>query len=190
MFQFRSHSRTALFWLFATSMFNTAQAFVNSIHHANKQDHTSVIAHEIPPRRPARRISKTSIYFKPPWLKRKGGDDSSDKERPKKSKADLDMEELQRAARDPKAFEAYVMRKNSAIDKLDNEPEKVPDPGQDSSTSEESSPKRPKYVPIEQWDAERKKDDMSWEERVQFDGQRYGNRYKQNEILQSNINRF
>ena len=61
------------------------------------------------------------------------------------------------------------------------------------SSSEEIS-KTPKptssYQRIEDWEAERKakaRATMSWEERVQFDGQRYGDQYRQNEILRKNL---
>eukprot|EP00591_Stephanopyxis_turris_P005399 CAMPEP_0195527808 /NCGR_PEP_ID=MMETSP0794_2-20130614/29736_1 /TAXON_ID=515487 /ORGANISM="Stephanopyxis turris, Strain CCMP 815" /LENGTH=117 /DNA_ID=CAMNT_0040658809 /DNA_START=291 /DNA_END=644 /DNA_ORIENTATION=+ len=39
------------------------------------------------------------------------------------------------------------------------------------------------YQRIEEWDAENKQN-MTWEQRVQFDGQRHGDRVKQNTILQ------
>jgi len=48
------------------------------------------------------------------------------------------------------------------------------------------------YVRAEDWEAEqeekRKNGSLSWEERVQFEGQRSGDRFKQNEILRHNLN--
>lgn len=114
-----------------------------------------------------------------------------------KSQAELNMEELQKAARDPAAFEAYVLNKNK--NKSDTDTGTGTNNGEidakriDDSDGEESSqpPKKKNgYVPIEQWDEQREKDMMAWEQKVQFDGQRYGNRFNQNEILRSNLNRF
>jgi hypothetical protein len=47
-----------------------------------------------------------------------------------------------------------------------------------------------KYQRIEDWDSEReaKKGELSWEERVQFEGQRFGNQIRQNDILNRNLN--
>jgi len=60
-----------------------------------------------------------------------------------------------------------------------------------SSFNDDDKATTPKkgYVPIEKWDQERKQklDSMSWEERMQFDAQKYGNQFKQNEILRQNL---
>lgn len=92
------------------------------------------------------------------------------------SKSELSFEELTKLASDPKAFEAYALGKMKQEKKSDDSPK---------STKPHSS-----YVPIEQWDASRKKEDMSWEERIQFEGQRDGNKFKQNEILRHNLKGF
>jgi len=57
---------------------------------------------------------------------------------------------------------------------------------------EEEKPKQKKgaYIPIEQWDATRSKDDMTKEERLQWECQRGGNRVRQNEILMHNLKGF
>jgi hypothetical protein len=164
---YHSHSVAQTFALWFIASLVTAQAFVNTIDIQAPTRHSTT-------------IPKTSLYFKLPWKV------SDFIKAPPKSKSDVHLEELQRAARDPKTFEAYVLKKNGA-ENAEYESEEVPD---DDYESPSESPSLPKYVPIEQWDAERKKDDLSWEERVQFDGQRSGNRFKQNEILRSNINRF
>ena len=89
----------------------------------------------------------------------------------------LDLDALQKAAKDPKLFEEYVLNKK----KVKEEPK-----------IEEEKPASAKkgYVPIEQWDEERKKDSLQWEEKVQFEGQMYGNRFNQNEILRHNLKTF
>jgi hypothetical protein len=47
------------------------------------------------------------------------------------------------------------------------------------------------YQRIEEWDEERKaKGELTWEETVQFDGQRFGNRVRQNHILRHHIGTF
>ena len=48
-----------------------------------------------------------------------------------------------------------------------------------------------KYKRIEEWDSERKANgELSWEEKVQFDGQRFGNQVKQDNILRHHIGTF
>jgi hypothetical protein len=58
----------------------------------------------------------------------------------------------------------------------------------------ESPPKKKekgKYQPIEEWDAERKASgEMTWEEKVQFEGQKGGNQVRQNDILTRNLHTF
>ncbi len=48
------------------------------------------------------------------------------------------------------------------------------------------------YQRIEDWEAKqqeaRKNGDLTWEEKVQFDGQRFGNQVRQNDILMRQIN--
>ena len=47
------------------------------------------------------------------------------------------------------------------------------------------------YQRVEDWDAERNaKGEMSWEERVQFEGQRLGNQVRQNDILMRHLHTF
>lgn len=54
----------------------------------------------------------------------------------------------------------------------------------------ETKPKG-KYQRIEEWDEERKeKGTLTWEEKVQFEGQKYGNQVRQNEILNRNLKGF
>jgi len=58
-----------------------------------------------------------------------------------------------------------------------------------TETNNENENKKPtgKYQSIEEWDAEnaerKNKGELTWEERVQFDGQRHGDQVKQNWIL-------
>lgn len=58
---------------------------------------------------------------------------------------------------------------------------------------ENEKPARPtgQYQRIEDWDAERQaKGELSWEEKVMFDGQRHGNQIRQNDILNRNLHSF
>jgi hypothetical protein len=63
--------------------------------------------------------------------------------------------------------------------------------GQNSTTMATTSPK---YQRIEEWEEERKRrsegGQLTWEERVQFDGQRFGNQVHQQWILQKHIGTF
>jgi len=48
-----------------------------------------------------------------------------------------------------------------------------------------------KYQRIEEWDAQLKEEmsELSWEERVKFDGQRFGNQLKQDAILRHHLHK-
>lgn len=47
------------------------------------------------------------------------------------------------------------------------------------------------YKKIEEWDEERKASgELTWEEKVQFEGQRFGNQVKQDHILRHHIGTF
>lgn len=60
-----------------------------------------------------------------------------------------------------------------------------------ASTNEDKDRPKPKYQRVEEWDAEREaKGELSWEERVQHEGQRYGNQVRQNDILSRNLKGF
>eukprot|EP00586_Coscinodiscus_wailesii_P022821 CAMPEP_0172495782 /NCGR_PEP_ID=MMETSP1066-20121228/76797_1 /TAXON_ID=671091 /ORGANISM="Coscinodiscus wailesii, Strain CCMP2513" /LENGTH=128 /DNA_ID=CAMNT_0013267693 /DNA_START=136 /DNA_END=522 /DNA_ORIENTATION=- len=74
------------------------------------------------------------------------------------------------AARDPVKFEKMVM---------------------DLKSDEKSKPRQP-YKRAEDWEKEldEKRANMTWEEKVQFEGQRNGDQFRQNEILKRNLNGF
>jgi len=111
------------------------------------------------------------------------------------SKRDLDFEELQEAAKSSASFEAYALQKDSVKDKETVEPQPAkPTNGPKGKEKEtvEPPPAKPTnvqgYVPIEVWEEQRKKDNASSEERVQFEARVNGDRFKQNEILRKNLN--
>jgi hypothetical protein len=109
------------------------------------------------------------------------------------------MKRIQQLASDPKAFESAVLGRGA-----------VPGPGaagtsttalrhsaghHSNSTGESSegtaAPRRG-YQRVEDWEQEQREQakSLSWEERVQFDGQRHGNRFQQNEILRRHIKTY
>lgn len=56
---------------------------------------------------------------------------------------------------------------------------------------QEGKPKKGSYQRIEEWDAERKASgELSWEEKVMFDGQKHGNQVRQNDILNRNLHTY
>jgi hypothetical protein len=61
---------------------------------------------------------------------------------------------------------------------------------ENKNSTEETSPKKVgKYRSIEEWDSERNsKGEMTWEERAQFDGQRFGDQVRQDSILRRQLN--
>ena len=110
---------------------------------------------------------------------------------------------LREASKDPKTFEAFVRRQQQQHQAKQQSPSSQRDTNisdttydsvsnstsTDSAESSSPSQKKKGYVPIEQWDENRSKnpDKLSWDEKVQFDGQRFGNQFKQNEILRKNL---
>jgi uncharacterized protein involved in type VI secretion and phage assembly len=53
---------------------------------------------------------------------------------------------------------------------------------------EEKKPKKGKYQSIEDWDTERKASgELTWDEKVMYEGQKHGNQVKQNDILNRNL---
>jgi hypothetical protein len=116
-----------------------------------------------------------------PWNHRQ-----HDREPPPPSEKDEYYKRLVDASRDPVAFEKFVMAKDGKVAEQSASIQKT-DASNDPTPG--SSPTKG-YQRIEEWDAQRTKDDMSWEERVQFDGRRYGNQYQQNEILRKNLKSF
>ena len=89
---------------------------------------------------------------------------------------------LQVASKDPATFEKFieesVARKKGVA-------------SNNNISNENDKPKKKgKYVPIEEWDANRNLDDMTNEERLQWECQRNGNQYRQNEILMNNLKGF
>lgn len=93
-------------------------------------------------------------------------------------KSDPDYERrLLEAAGDPGKFESFVLQRNTTMPK-----------------HTEVVKKTGAYQRIEEWDAELKQraknGSMSWEERVQYEGQKHGDQFRQNEILRRNLNSF
>jgi hypothetical protein len=92
---------------------------------------------------------------------------------------------IQSAASDSATFERMVLGKDDG-DKKEAE----------TATNSESRNKSTStgYQRVEDWDAEikarQKKGEYTWEERVQFEGQKYGDAVNQNEILRKNLKVF
>ena len=86
----------------------------------------------------------------------------------------------------------FIKRITSQSNEILNQ-QKKGDSSDDGSNTENGSDSKPvgKYQRIEEWDAERTaKGELSWEEKVQFDGQRYGNQLKQDSILRRQLGGF
>uniref|UniRef100_A0A7S4ALM6 Uncharacterized protein n=1 Tax=Pseudo-nitzschia australis TaxID=44445 RepID=A0A7S4ALM6_9STRA len=89
----------------------------------------------------------------------------------------------------------FLEEQNSKTRKLTSPSSRKNSTSNYSSGNDEESDeaKKPigKYQSIEDWDAEQKeKGVMSWEEKVQFDGQRFGNQLKQDKILSRHLGTF
>lgn len=88
---------------------------------------------------------------------------------------------LQVASKDPATFEKFIE---------DSARKKGVASNNNISNENDKPKKKGKYVPIEEWDANRNLDDMTNEERLQWECQRNGNQYHQNEILMNNLKGF
>jgi len=99
---------------------------------------------------------------------------------------------LQVASKDPATFEKFIEESVARKKGLASNNNKINGGMNDSISSDnDNKPKKKgKYVPIEEWDANRNLDDMSNEERLQWECQRNGNQYRQNEILMNNLKGF
>ena len=90
---------------------------------------------------------------------------------------------LQEASKDPVAFEKFI--EESTKRKKMGQSLKAAG----ASEAEMKQERKGKYVPIEEWDA-KQKDDMSAEEKLQWDCQRGGNQLRQNDILMHHLKSF
>jgi hypothetical protein len=113
------------------------------------------------------------------------------------------MKRIQQLASDPKAFESAVLphrgqgqqaptalRHSPGRDGFGTNSTDGPSP---PSSSEAPAPgRRGGYQRAEDWDREQREQakGLSWEERVQFDGRRHGNRFQQNEILRHHLKTY
>ena len=109
---------------------------------------------------------------------------ASDKNKKKKERQKNKLsEDIMKYAHDPILFEKAVMEQRKKILESENR----------TKSGTEQELKRKPYQSIEQWDEEAKiksRDSSSWEERVQYEGQIHGDRFKQNEILRQNLKNF
>jgi hypothetical protein len=81
-------------------------------------------------------------------------------------------------------FIKRLTEESAAADTASNNDTEVIAKNQD----DEKKPKKGKYQRVEEWDAERKASgELSWEEKVMFEGQKHGNQIKQNDILNRNL---
>mmetsp|Transcript_5784 Transcript_5784/g.12246 ORF Transcript_5784/g.12246 Transcript_5784/m.12246 type:complete len:183 (-) Transcript_5784:35-583(-) len=103
-------------------------------------------------------------------------------------------DQLQQASKDPILFEKFIeesMRKEKVQAEGGRSQSAPGSPKRQSDVRhDDGMPKKTgKYIPIEQWDAERT-DNLTREERIQWEAQRDGNRFAQNEILARNLKSF
>jgi hypothetical protein len=110
------------------------------------------------------------------------------------------------AASDPGAFERMALQKDEPTAPVERRKKKSSTSLQASSSSSNATEslesfaeeipttqkKRRGYVRAEEWEKEQqqKAKEMSWDERVQFEGQRHGNRFNQNEILRHHLHTY
>eukprot|EP00978_Attheya_sp_CCMP212_P044720 scaffold319878_cov58-Attheya_sp.AAC.1 len=100
---------------------------------------------------------------------------------------------LQEAAQDPITFEKFVLSGGLEYATTDDNNTNDSSPTNANNAINTSGTEKQKkgYQRAEDWEAEQNANaeggNMTWEEKVQFDGQRNGNRIRQNEILTQSI---
>jgi hypothetical protein len=98
------------------------------------------------------------------------------------------MKRVMSVASDATTFENAVMERST----VEQEPKHTPhgrfQPGNHPHNDPPSKTKKA-YQRVEEWDKEQK-ESLTWEEKVQFDGQRYGNKVNQNDILRHHLHTF
>eukprot|EP00565_Helicotheca_tamesis_P006190 CAMPEP_0185723912 /NCGR_PEP_ID=MMETSP1171-20130828/585_1 /TAXON_ID=374046 /ORGANISM="Helicotheca tamensis, Strain CCMP826" /LENGTH=182 /DNA_ID=CAMNT_0028391681 /DNA_START=160 /DNA_END=708 /DNA_ORIENTATION=+ len=105
------------------------------------------------------------------------------------------FDRLREASNSPEAFEKFVMKGVANDTIVGSTQEETSEDAPISSKSEEP-PKKKGYQRAEEWEAElneRRKgkgSGMTWEEKVQFDGQRFGNQIRQDAILRKHLGSF
>jgi len=108
---------------------------------------------------------------------------------------------LQAASKDPVTFEKFIdesmarsAKKSNSIGGSGNamaSSSSELNEGDVNGNDENVDGTKKKYVPIEEWEEQRKNgENMSWEERLQWESQRGGDQFRQNEILRQNLKQF
>lgn len=98
------------------------------------------------------------------------------------------MKRLMMIASDATTFENAVMERSTMEDDPTHTPHGRFQPGNHPHDGPPSKTKKA-YQRVEEWDKEQK-ENLTWEEKVQFDGQRHGNKVNQNDILRHHLHTF
>ena len=101
--------------------------------------------------------------------------------RPTQNKGESDVDFIKRIT-SPAGFAANNQAHKMSMDEISE--------NKTDSSEETKTPKKVgKYRSIEEWDSERNsKGEMTWEERAQFDGQKFGDQVRQDSILRRQLN--
>jgi len=123
--------------------------------------------------------------------KKYGKKDNNGKEKELTKEEEYKMR-LQEAARDPITFEKFVLSGGLEYATTDSNNNDSSLPTSDAAMQTNGTEKQKKgYQRAEDWEAEQNANaeggNMTWEEKVQFEGQRNGNKIRQNEILRQSI---
>lgn len=92
---------------------------------------------------------------------------------------------IQQASSDPVAFEKFV----SESRRTERQETSQPVPSEESDLVDTGEQKSG-YQRAEDWEADQSKRVSGWDEKIQFDGKRFGNGFNQNEILRRHLKGF
>lgn len=107
------------------------------------------------------------------------------KQRPGETSSEF-YKRIQQASGDPVAFENFV----SESQLQQRQEESRPAHPESKSDLAETGEEKPVYQRAEDWDADQSANVSGWDEKIQFDGRRYGNGFNQNEILRRHLKGF
>ena len=194
--QYRRHRRQAvqtsvIIGVLSMSNNNFASAF-SPIHHYLSPTTAATVSK--PELICGREVMKTVNFNKSPLYASKRQSPLEDEPWKKDSSY---WDSLQAASKDPETFEKFIEESMKRKKMSSSSPSHAMAASAAAATSSSSSQeggedkpkKKSKYVPIEEWN-EQRTENMSKEERLQWECQRGGNQFRQNEILTQNLKSF
>lgn len=172
----------------STAFSPTTQVYLPSIHTSSSTAAGVSSTHSFNHHHRTRRSTATQLHLFNSSSSKQQKKNSPLEDEPWKSD-DSYWDQLQAASKDPEQFEKFI-EDTMAKKKNGSSSSSLSSAYTPQKEGQEKPKKKGSYVPIEEWDAQRSKDDMTSEERLQWECQRGGNQLRQNDILMHNLKSF